>query len=196
MHDIKVTLLQRADAGALLAFESANRAWFEQHIDARDDRFYSPAGIGAHIDDYLAQHAQGCWHPLLLRDGAGVIIGRANLKHIDSGAGTAEVGYRVAQSAAGRGVASLALQQLIVVATDQYGLTSLRAEVLQNNPASARILEKTGFQRGACVTGMAIVAGHLVNGEHYALELRRVGTPCPPAHPEHEQTPQQANPKP
>jgi len=167
MHDIDIAILQRADAGAMLAFELANRAWFEQHIDARDESFYSLAGIAAHIDDYLAQHAQGRWHPLLLRDGKGEIIGRANLKHIDSSAGTAEVGYRVGGSSAGRGVASIALQQLIAVAEEHYGLTSLRAEVLDNNPASARILEKAGFIRGRPEPRMAKVGTQWIDGHHY-----------------------------
>lgn len=172
MPAITLTILQRADSAALLAFELTNRAWFEQHIDARQASFYTPAGIAAHIDDYLAQHALGRWHPLLLRDGDDTLIGRANLKHIDAGTGTAEVGYRISESAGGRGAASLALQHLIALAKDQYGLIGLRAEVLENNPASAHILEKNGFTRGRFEPDMAPVAGSLLGGYHYVLDLR------------------------
>jgi hypothetical protein len=35
-------------------------------VEARDPAFYSPAGVAAHIADYLSSHAAGAMHPCVL----------------------------------------------------------------------------------------------------------------------------------
>ncbi|MEG1054910.1 MAG: GNAT family N-acetyltransferase, partial [Janthinobacterium sp.] len=87
----------RDDAAPLLAFEQANRAWFERHIDGRPDAFYSIDGIHAHVAQFLDEHAQGRMHPCVIVDEHGQLIGRANLKDIDREQGVAEVGYRIGE---------------------------------------------------------------------------------------------------
>lgn len=55
--------------------------------------------------------------------------------------------YYLAPEAQGRGVASAALIALAEEAFARWEVTALRAEVMADNPASMRVLEKAGFQR-------------------------------------------------
>lgn len=167
------TLLQD-DASALLAFEQANRVWFERHIDPRPDAFYSPDGIHAHVAQFLLEHQQGLLHPCIIVDQDGKLIGRANLKGIDQQARTAEVGYRIAEQQGGKGLATAALRYLIALARDEWQLTSLKAYAIDGNAASIRVLERCGFVRGAAVTGIAMVARTAVDGHQFLLDCTMV----------------------
>jgi ribosomal-protein-alanine N-acetyltransferase len=83
MNPVTIRTLQPDDAASLLRFELDNRHWFERHIEPRDADFYSPQGVAQHIGMYLSGFANGTWHPLIIADADGQIIGRANLKDID-----------------------------------------------------------------------------------------------------------------
>lgn len=145
MQSFKVRELRSTDTQALLAFETRNREWFESHIEARDPAFYSLQGVAEHIEGYLADFAAGTWHPLVIEDCSGTIIGRANLKNIDRAQGSAEVGYRIAQSACGQGLATQALRHLIQQARTRWQLTQLVAYVYKENLGSTKVVERCGF---------------------------------------------------
>ncbi|PHV17967.1 GNAT family N-acetyltransferase [Janthinobacterium sp. BJB303] len=172
-HTIRT--LRAGDAAPLLAFEQANRAWFERHIDRRPDDFYSHDGVQAHVAQFLDQHAQGRLHPCVIVDEHGQLIGRANLKDIDQQLGTAEVGYRIGQQQAGRGLATAALRHLIDLAQNEWQLASLCAYAIDGNAASIRVLVRCGFVQGVAVPAIAIVEGKVVDGHAYALDLRSAG---------------------
>ena len=132
----------RADhAPAVLAFELANRAYFAASISDRGDEFYEQF-TEQHNAMLAEQEAGACaFHVLVGDDGS--ILGRFNLFGIE--AGTAELGYRVAQHVAGRGVATAAVRDLCRVAAAQYGLRTLRAATSYGNVASQKVLIKAGF---------------------------------------------------
>ena len=54
VKDVTFHLLTHEDAVELLQFERAERAWFEQHIEARPECFYTLQGVAKHIIDCLA----------------------------------------------------------------------------------------------------------------------------------------------
>ncbi len=133
----------RADhAGPLLAFELANRAYFAASIPDRGDQFFEQ--FASRHEALLAeQDAGSCiFHVLVGEDG--IILGRFNLFDIENG--TAVLGYRVAEHAAGRGVATAAVRELCTLAAAQYGLRTIRAATSQANVASQRVLAKSGFE--------------------------------------------------
>ncbi|MYM24098.1 GNAT family N-acetyltransferase [Duganella sp. FT135W] len=145
-----IRTLQADDVERLLAFETENRAWFEQHVEARNPAFYSEAGAAAHIADYLDSYAAGVMHPCVLTSDDGArIIGRANLRRIDRVAGSGEVGYRIAHSEARKGLASSSLAHLQQLARTQYGLRLLNAWISDQNAGSKRVMDKCGFTRDA-----------------------------------------------
>ncbi len=145
VEKVYIRELQYTDAPALLAFEHTNRAWFDAHIEARPPSFYSLQGVADHIDTYLQGLAAGTWHPFVLCNHEGDIVGRANLKNIDPATGEAEVGYRIAQQATRQGLATLALEHLMHQARVRWALQTLVAWAFNENIGSRRVLQGCGF---------------------------------------------------
>jgi ribosomal-protein-alanine N-acetyltransferase len=123
--------LTAGDAPAVLAFELANRAYFAASVSDRGEEFF---------DQFTDRHSAlladqeagiGAFYVLVAEDGS--VLGRFNLYRFQDG--TAELGYRVAQHVAGRGVATAA----------RHGLRLLRAATSRDNAASQKVLTKAGF---------------------------------------------------
>jgi ribosomal-protein-alanine N-acetyltransferase len=132
----------RADhAPALLAFELANRDYFAAFISDRGDEFYDQ--FTERLNALLAEQEAGICAFYVLVGEDGSILGRFNLYNIQGG--TAELGYRVAQRVAGRGVATASVRELCRLAAAQYGLRTLRAATSRENVASQKVLTKAGF---------------------------------------------------
>ncbi|HEX4428911.1 MAG TPA: GNAT family N-acetyltransferase [Frankiaceae bacterium] len=133
--------LQAAHAAAVLAFELANRGYFAASIPDRGDEFFDQ--FADRFDALLAEQEAGirACYVLVAEDGS--VLGRFNL--VDIGDRTAELGYRVAQHAAGKGVATSSVQELCRLAAAQHGLRSLRAAITRGNAASEKVLKKAGF---------------------------------------------------
>ena len=136
--------LQRLQAGhapAVLAFELANRSYFAAFISDRGDEYF---------DQFTEQHSAllaeqeagtGAYYVLVAEDGS--VLGRFNLYGFEDG--TAELGYRVAQHVAGRGVATATVRELCQLAAARHGLRTLRAATSRDNLASQKVLTKAGF---------------------------------------------------
>ena len=132
----------RADhAPAVLAFELANRAYFAASISDRGDEFF--AQFTERHNALLAEQEGGSCAFHVLVDDDGSVLGRFNLVGIEDG--TAELGYRVAQHAAGRGVATATVRELCRLAAARYGLHTLKAMTTHENVASQKVLTKAGF---------------------------------------------------
>ena len=136
--------LQRLDAGhapAVLAFELANRAYFAASVSDRGDEFYDQF-TERHSALLAEQEAGICaFYVLVAEDGS--VLGRFNLYDFEDG--TAELGYRVAQHVAGRGVATATVRELCRLAAARHGLRTLRAATARENAASQKVLTKAGF---------------------------------------------------
>jgi [ribosomal protein S5]-alanine N-acetyltransferase len=132
----------RADhAPAVLAFELANRAYFAASISDRGDEFFDQ--FSERHNELLAEQEAGSCACYVLVGEDGSVLGRFNLYRIADG--TAELGYRVAQHVAGRGVATATVRELCRLAAVRYGLRTLRAAVARENAASQKVLAKAGF---------------------------------------------------
>ena len=132
----------RLDHGpALLAFEQENRAYFAASIPDRGDEYFRD--FDARHRSLLAEQEAGVCHFHLLVDGDGSIVGRINL--IDVVGGAADLGYRIAERVAGRGLATAAVHELITIAASDYGLTALHASATLENVGSQTVLKRTGF---------------------------------------------------
>jgi ribosomal-protein-alanine N-acetyltransferase len=134
-----------------LAFELANRAYFAGFISDRGDAFF--AEFTERYGRLLAEREARRDAYYVLVDDDGSILGRFNLFGIDDG--TAEVGYRVAGRAAGRGLATAGVRELCRLAASEHDVRQLRARVTHENVASQRVLVKAGF----AADGEADVAG-------------------------------------
>ena len=134
-------LLRLDHAPALLVFERENRAYFAASVPDRGDEFF--AEFDTRHAQLLAWQAAGTDYLHLLVAEGGEVVGRVNLTEVADG--TAELGYRIAQKAAGQGLATAAVRKVRQLAATEYGLTRLRARVTLNNPASRKVLEHNGF---------------------------------------------------
>ncbi|WP_329225243.1 GNAT family N-acetyltransferase [Streptomyces sp. NBC_00111] len=135
-------------APALLAFERQNRGYFAASIPDRGDDFFT--GFDARHTELLAEQAAGLLHFHVLVDGGGAVLGRVNL--VDVAGGSAELGYRIAEHAAGRGLATSGVREVCALALDRYGLTALRAETTVDNAGSRAVLARTGFVETGAIT--------------------------------------------
>ncbi|MEU9044173.1 MULTISPECIES: GNAT family N-acetyltransferase [unclassified Kitasatospora] len=135
-------LLRPDHAEALLAFERTNRAYFARTVPDRGDAYF--AEFPARLAALLAEQAEGTCRFHVVRDADGDLIGRVNL--LDLVDGSAELGYRIAESAAGRGLASAVVAEVCRLAATSYGLTGLTAATTVDNPASQAVLARNGFR--------------------------------------------------
>ncbi|HWU11657.1 MAG TPA: GNAT family N-acetyltransferase [Streptomyces sp.] len=139
----------RADhAPALLAFERENRAYFAASIPDRGDDYFS--GFDARHAELLAEQEAGTHHFHILADEAGAVLGRVNLVGVADG--SAELGYRIAGRAAGRGLATWGVRKVCALASTEYGLTSLRAGTTVDNAGSRTVLARAGFVEAGAIT--------------------------------------------
>jgi [ribosomal protein S5]-alanine N-acetyltransferase len=134
-------LLRLDHAPALLVFERENRAYFAASVPDRGDEFF--AEFDTRHAQLLAWQAAGTDYLHLLVTEHGEVVGRVNLTNVVDG--SAELGYRIAQKAAGQGLATAAVRQVRELAATEYGLSRLRARVTLDNPASRKVLEHSGF---------------------------------------------------
>ncbi|MFC1420420.1 GNAT family N-acetyltransferase [Streptacidiphilus cavernicola] len=128
-------------APAVLAFELANRGYFAASVTDRGDAFFLQ--FAERFRALLAEQEAGvcAFYLLLAEDGS--VLGRFNLYDLADGA--ADLGYRVAEHASGRGLATATVQELCRLAATRHGLHSLRAATTHANAASQRVLAKAGF---------------------------------------------------
>lgn len=133
--------LRAGHADALLAFERENRAYFTRFISDRGDAYF--AGFADELRDRLAEQDAGVCHFHVVVDDHGALAGRVNL--VDVTDGTAVLGYRIGERAAGRGMATAAVEEVCRLAAGAYGLSALTAVVTLDNPASAAVLRHNGF---------------------------------------------------
>jgi RimJ/RimL family protein N-acetyltransferase len=76
--------------------------------------------------------------------GTGTVVGEVLVKREEDG--RAEVGYALRTDRQGRGLASEAVTALLDAVEERFGITDVRAIVVDGNDASVRLLERLGFE--------------------------------------------------
>ena len=142
----ELELLRADHAAAVLTFERENREWFARSISDRGDEYFER--FAERHAWLLADQESGGGAYFLVVD-HGSVLGRVNLILRDGG--RAVLGYRVAERAAGRGVATAAVEEVCRLARSSYGVREVVAATSHENVASQRVLAKPGFE----VTGPA-----------------------------------------
>jgi len=128
-------------AAAVLVFERENRAYFAASVSDRGDDYFT--GFQQLFRDLLAEQAAGVCHFHVIVGDNGEVLGRVNL--FDVADGSADLGYRVAEKATGRGLATAAVSEVCTTAARDYGLRSLRASAAVDNVGSRAVLGHVGF---------------------------------------------------
>ncbi len=102
----------------------------------------------------------------------GVVVGTCALFNFHAASRRAEIGYALAREAWGAGVMHEALTALVTHAFTALALHRLEADIDPRNTASARTLERLGFQKEGHLRERWIVDGEISDTAWYGL-LRR-----------------------
>jgi [ribosomal protein S5]-alanine N-acetyltransferase len=154
----------------LLNFELRNRQFFEQHINARPASYYCEAGVTTAIAQAVRDAESDAAYQYLIRDLAGTLVGRANLTRVRRAHfHSAELGYRVAEEAGGKGYATEAVRRVIGEAFGEHRLKRLEATVRPENEGSVKVLTRNGFSKFGQSTKSFELAGRWYDLLHFEL---------------------------
>ena len=81
----------------------------------------------------------------------------------------AEIGYWLAKPFWGQGIMTAVVQRVCRHAFEQFGLAKITAHVFPHNPASARVLEKCGFQQEGFLRKHFLKDGEFIDARLFAL---------------------------
>lgn len=116
----------------------------------------------------------------IVRHEDGLLLGDCCLFKFVPGQRRAEIGYSLRRDAWGQGYMHEALGALLACAFGTLDLHRVEADIDPRNVASARVLERHGFQREGLLRERWIVAGELSDSAIYGL-LRSEWPPRAPA---------------
>ena len=166
---VSVRLVRPQDAAVLSHLETQNRAYLQAGGPVRSDDYVSVDGQARLIDELLTRHEEGTCLPYLVEAG-GAVVGRILVTAIVRGGfQSGSVGYWVAESVAGRGIASAALTRMVEIAFGPENLHRLEAATTLANEASARVLAKTGFEPYGVAPAYLFMDGHWVDHRLFQL---------------------------
>jgi RimJ/RimL family protein N-acetyltransferase len=126
------------------------------------DRFPSPYALSDARRFLVAVQAGTMGHVYAI-EADGVLAGTVGLTpREDVERLTVEIGFWLGEPFRGRGLATAAVEALTALAFERLALARVEAHVFSGNHASARVLEKAGFEREG-VRRAAIVKGGIVH---------------------------------
>jgi RimJ/RimL family protein N-acetyltransferase len=153
------------DKPALLRHADNRNLWRNIH-----DRFPNPY-LEADADAWLGRvAAEPPPEGIYAIDIAGEAVGGVGVeRHLDVRRCSAEIGYWLAETCWGRGIATEAVRALTVAALAEPDLWRLEAGVFAWNTASMRVLQKAGYVREGIRVRGAIKDGVAVDQVVYAI---------------------------
>ncbi len=137
-----------ADAPVLADLIRRNRAFLDPWEPVRDESYFTDEGQVQLAHAALTAMDAGLTNPRVILDEDGRVVGRINLNNIVRGPfQSASVGYWLAESAGGRGLATQAVAELVEFAFTELGLHRLEAGTIPHNLRSQAVLARNGFVR-------------------------------------------------
>ncbi|SUD92015.1 GNAT family N-acetyltransferase [Psychrobacter phenylpyruvicus] len=161
--EIEVTPLAKNSYQDLFKFEQDNWDYFAQIVGARPDSYRNYDSFVRTQNDILQQQAKGDIAFYLIYQQS-KLVGRINLRDIRSA--EANLGYRICQSAGGKGIATLAVDKIINIAP-QLEIKRINAIVSETNPASEKVLLKNGFEYSQTENEAVSLNDTMINIKHF-----------------------------
>jgi len=157
---------RRGDETALQRYANNRKVWINL-----TDRFPHPYGAEAArwwID--VQESGEGPEYAFAIELDGEAVGGIGVSPGQDLGVKTAEIGYWLGEPFWGRGIATQALRLLTgwAFAAPDLDLVRIHAHVLAWNPASARVLEKAGYECEACLRKSVYKDGQVIDSLLYA----------------------------
>ncbi|WP_017611878.1 GNAT family N-acetyltransferase [Nocardiopsis salina] len=140
-------LARLEDAAEIAARLVENRSFLAPWEPVRPEEYFTAQGQYRLLDQQLTGYIDGHEVPLVVTDDTDRIVGRITVNGIVRGAlQSAAIGYWIASSHNGRGLATAAVGEVKSLAFGPLGLHRLQAETVPHNGASQRVLRRNGFQ--------------------------------------------------
>lgn len=137
-----IKLLEESDTRPLFKFEYENRAWFEKYVPPRPVNYFDIITFSEIMQNLLKEQQNGdCFLYLILDENK--IVGRVNISEVNGSCG--EIGFRISEDHAGKGLATKAVKMLLEKAFHTHGLDQLVAKTTSENIASQRVIKNCGF---------------------------------------------------
>jgi ribosomal-protein-alanine N-acetyltransferase len=156
---VTTRLVHRDDVPAITDLLRANRDFLAPWEPARSDEYFTEETQLELVDSGLAAYERGTAVAHVILDD-GELVGRINLNDIVRGPfQSCHLGYWVAQTANGRGVATAGVAAIARVAFEGVVLHRIQASTLLHNLASQRVLERNGFVRIGMAPRYLSIAG-------------------------------------
>lgn len=129
------------------------------------------------------KHCRAAWEAgeefqFAITGSEGAYLGGCGLNRLERQHRVANLGYWVRTSAAGRGVATSAVQRLATWAFDETALNRLQILVAVGNRASRGVAERVGAVREAVAASRLVLHGEVHDAVQYAI-VRGVWKPHP-----------------
>jgi RimJ/RimL family protein N-acetyltransferase len=137
----------------------------------------SPWTTMEQADEYLVKGAEDLSRGTALRVGialqsTGMLVGQAALWAFSEQNRRCDIGYSLAREHWGKGYASEAVRALLGYGFDRLDLNRVEADIDPRNAASARVLERLGFEREGYMPERWIVGGEVCDTVFYGLLKR------------------------
>ena len=162
--------LDRTHAPAMLDLRVRNREHFLTGEPVRPDRFFTLEGQREALATAEDERAAGTREAFAIVEDD-TIVGYVALSQIFRGSfQNAYLGYAVDHEHGGRGVATRAVAAAVEHAWD-LGLHRVQANVLPENAASRRVLEKNGFRHEGTALRYLDVGGRWADHELFAITV-------------------------
>ncbi|MDQ6754125.1 MAG: GNAT family N-acetyltransferase [Actinomycetota bacterium] len=139
-------LLVPNDSAVLAELLRGNRAFLAPWQPRRGEEYFSDEGQREAVRKALEQYDAGSSMPLVILDKEERVVGTVTIQSIIRGFfQSCSVGYWLAESAQGRGLATTALREATRIAFHELRLHRVQAETLPHNVRSQRVLDRLGF---------------------------------------------------
>lgn len=136
----------------------------------------------AHAEAFVTQSARAWAHGeqysfAITDERDNAFLGSVALNHLNQPHKFANVGYWVRNAAAGRGVATAAVQQVAAFGLGELGLNRLEFLIPVINVSSQRVAQKVGAKFEGVLRNRLMIAGHSHDAAMYSLtRLEMFGT--------------------
>lgn len=163
----------------LSGFRSSDKCALVEHLNdpdiyGRTFRIPFPYTDAA-ADEWLALVAkitkqQGRHVHWAIRSADDALIGGCGFDGFQAGKShRGEIGYWLAKPFWGRGITTAVVQRVCQHAFEEFELVKITAHVFPHNPASARVLEKSGFQEDGFLRKHFLKEGRFIDARPFAL---------------------------
>ena len=164
----------RTDRCVLRPFRAADATSVARHANSRQiwlnlrDLFPHPYTV-ADAESYIGRAADEMPVTRFAVDVDGDAVGSVSLRlGTDIERRTAEIGYWLGEAYWGRGIMSVAVAAATAYAFRELDLLRVFAVPFVRNPASARVLERAGYQREGTMRRSAVKDGEVLDQHLYA----------------------------